>query len=49
MYERHIWYYKHANTDMISKVIQSFDLDKAFLDKNTEENLPFLQKLLSTS
>ena len=34
---------------MISKAIQSFDLDKAFLDKNTEENLPFLQKLLSTS
>ena len=24
-YERHIWHYKHANIDMISKAIQGFD------------------------
>ena len=36
-YERHIWHYKHANTDMISKVVQGFDCDKAFLDKRAEE------------
>ena len=26
-YEIHIWHYKHANTDMISKAIQGFDWD----------------------
>ena len=25
LYERHIWQYKHANTDMISKTIQGLD------------------------
>ena len=27
-YERHIWHYKNANADMISKAIQGFDWDK---------------------
>ena len=31
-YERHIWHYKHANTDMSSKAIQGFDWEKAFLE-----------------
>ena len=48
-YERHIWHYKHANTDMISKAIEGFDWKKAFLDKSTEEKLLFLQKLFSTA
>ena len=48
-YERHIWHDKHANTDMISKTIQSFDWDKALLDKSTEEKASILTKLFSTS
>ena len=43
-YERHIWHYKHANTDMISKAIQGFDWDKAFLDKSTEEKASILTR-----
>ena len=43
-YERHIWHYKHANTDMISKAIQGFDWDKAFLDNGTEEKASILTK-----
>ena len=43
-YERHIWHYKHANTDMISKAIQGFDWDKTFLDKSTEEKPSILTK-----
>ena len=45
-YERHIWHYKHANTDMISKAIQGFDWDKAFLDKSTEEKASILTKTI---
>ena len=45
-YERHIWHYKHANTDMISKAIQGFDWDKAFLDKSAEEKASILTKTL---
>ena len=45
-YERHIWHYKHANADMISKAIQGFDWDKAFLDKSTEEKASILTKAL---
>ena len=41
-YERHIWHYKHANTDMISTAIQGFDWDKAFIDKSTEEKASVL-------
>ena len=43
-HERHIWHHKHANTDMISKAIQGFDWDKAFLDKGTEEKSSILTK-----
>ena len=43
-HERHIWHYKHANTDMISKAIQGFDWDKAFLDKSAEEKAFILTK-----
>ena len=35
---------KHANTDMISKAMQGFDWDKAFLDKNTEGKASILTK-----
>ena len=34
---------------MISKTIQSFDWDKALLDKSTEEKASILTKLFSTS
>ena len=34
---------------MISKAIQGFDWDKAFLDKSTEEKVLLSQKLFSTS
>ena len=47
-YERLIWHYKHANTDMISKAIQGFDWDKAFLDKSTEKKASIFTKLFST-
>ena len=36
-YERHIWQYKPANADVISKIIQRFDWNKAFLNNNAEE------------
>ena len=45
-YERHIWHYKHTNTDMISKAIQGFDWDKAFLDKSTKEKASILTKTI---
>ena len=43
-YERHIRHHKHAITDMISKAIQGFDWDKAFLDKSAEEKASTLTK-----
>ena len=45
-YERHIWHYKYANTDMISKAIQGFDWGKAFLGKSTEEKASILTKTI---
>ena len=46
-YERHIWHYKHTkNTDMISKAIQGFDWDKAFIAKSTEEKASILTKTI---
>ena len=45
-YERHIWHYIHANTDMISKAIQGFDWYKAFLEKSTEEKASILTKTI---
>ena len=45
-YERHIWHYIHANTDMISKAIQGFDWDKALLEKSTEEKASILTKTI---
>ena len=46
LYERHIWHYKHANINMISKAIQGFDWDKAFLEKRTEEKASILTKTI---
>ena len=46
-YERHIWHYKHANVDMISKAIQGLDWDKAFSDKSTDENFIFTRAILN--
>ena len=40
-YESHIWHYKHANTEMISKATQGFDWDKAFIDKSTEKKASY--------
>ena len=37
--ERDIWYNKCANADMISKAIEGFDWDKAFLDKSADEKI----------
>ena len=44
--ERHLWHYKHVNTDKISKAIQGFEWDKASLDKSTEENASILTRTI---
>ena len=45
-YERHVWHYEHANVDMISKAIERFDWDNAFLGKNVNEKASILTKTI---
>ena len=45
-YERHVWHYEHANVDMISKAIERFDWDNAFLGKNVNEKASILKKTI---
>ena len=44
--ERHVWHYEHANVDMISKAIERFDWDNAFLGKNVNEKASILTKTI---
>ena len=45
-YERHVWHYEHAIVDMISKAIERFDWDNAFLGKNVNEKVSILTKTI---
>ena len=45
-YERNVWYYEHANVVMISKAIERFDWDNAFLGKNVNEKVSILTKTI---
>ena len=45
-FERHIWYYKHANADIIYKATEGFDRYKVFLDKTTYEKSFILKKTI---
>ena len=46
LYERHVWYYKHARSDLISKAIQGFGCNKAFSDISTDEKASILTKAI---
>ena len=39
-------HYKHANADIISKAIEAFDWDKAYLDKTADEKTSILTKTI---
>ena len=43
-YERHIWHYEHANTDMVSKAMEGFDWNNLFLNKDVNEKATILTK-----
>ena len=43
-YERHIWHYEHANTDLISKAMEGFDWNNSFSNKDVNEKASILTK-----
>ena len=43
-YERHIWHYEHASTDMICKAMEGFDWNNSFLNKDVNEKATILTK-----
>ena len=46
LYERHVWYYDHANVEMILKTIEGFDWMKALSEKNVDEKASILTATL---
>ena len=47
-YERLIWHYKHANTGLIKRALESFNWKEAFSNNSIEKNISILNEIVIT-